>query len=275
MLSKRFSQLIRFFAIISLTYFIASCGEGDGPTPVPGEPCQGESSVSFDADSYPENAESAIITLADSCIGFQTVNLSVDTTSGNSITVAVTVDGRGEAEPVSINFGAGDATDTIAIKEGDTLTATYTDANAVNQIATASITEESSTIGVTLGVYSETNIDPLLNSNITNSADLGGKDTVTAEVTVGVVAPLEGDKSLQATFDADEPVSGSNNNGFVFDFARPISNGENDLINSSFETPDASLGDVDCVLLADGGSATEPVPGGECFNGAFVASNEF
>ncbi|MFV9616781.1 MAG: family 16 glycosylhydrolase, partial [Gammaproteobacteria bacterium] len=34
MLSKRFSQLIRLFAIISLSYFLASCGDGDGPAPV-------------------------------------------------------------------------------------------------------------------------------------------------------------------------------------------------------------------------------------------------
>ena len=177
---------------------------------------------------------------------------------------------------MTINFGpTDDATDTIAIKEGDTLTATYTDANAVKQTATASITEESLTLGVTLGVYSETNIDPLLNSNITNSADLGGKDTVTTEVATDVVAPLEGDKSLQATFEADEPVSGSDNNGFAFDFARPISNGANDLINSSFEIPDASAGDDDCVLVADGGTATTPVPGWKCFNGAFIASNLF
>ena len=79
MLSKRYSHLIRLFAIISLSYFLAGCGDGDGPTPVPGEPCQGESLVSFDADSYPENAESAIINLADSCVGLQTVNLLVDT----------------------------------------------------------------------------------------------------------------------------------------------------------------------------------------------------
>ena len=34
MLSKRYSHLIRLFAIISLSYFLAGCGDGDGPTPV-------------------------------------------------------------------------------------------------------------------------------------------------------------------------------------------------------------------------------------------------
>ena len=34
MLSKRYSHLIRLFAIISLSYFLASCGDGDGPAPV-------------------------------------------------------------------------------------------------------------------------------------------------------------------------------------------------------------------------------------------------
>ena len=34
MLSKRYSHLIRLFAVISLTYLLAACGDGEGPTPV-------------------------------------------------------------------------------------------------------------------------------------------------------------------------------------------------------------------------------------------------
>jgi hypothetical protein len=69
MLSKRYSQLIRLFAIISLSYFLASCGDGDGPTPVAAEPCPADGLVSFDADSYPSSATSASFTVNDACIG--------------------------------------------------------------------------------------------------------------------------------------------------------------------------------------------------------------
>ena len=165
---------------------------------------------------------------------------------------------------------------TVPLTEGsNTITATAVDEAGNESDHSISVNYVTEPIDVTLGVYSETNIDPLLYSNITNSADLGGKDTVTTEVATGVVVPLEGDKSLQVTFDADDPVSGSNNNGFAFDFARATSNGANDLINSSFEIPDASAGDVDCTTIADGGTSSTGIPGWECFNGAFVASNNF
>ena len=78
MLSKRISHLIRLFAIISLSYFVASCGQGDGPTPVPGEPCPVDGIVSFDSEYYTEGASSATISLLDTCIANMIVVVQVD-----------------------------------------------------------------------------------------------------------------------------------------------------------------------------------------------------
>ena len=53
MFSKRFSQLIRLFAIVSLSYFLASCGDGDGQTPV------------YDTGSPPPPSESYTLVWSD------------------------------------------------------------------------------------------------------------------------------------------------------------------------------------------------------------------
>ena len=139
MLSKRYSHLIRLFAIISLSYFLAGCGDGDGPTPVPGEPCPVNGVVSFDADSYPESATSAEVLVTDVCIaGSKTVIANV--TNGTD-TIGIDVDivaGEGRS---TLNFGdTNDTSNTIAIKNGDELKVAYTGASGVPQSYTALIT---------------------------------------------------------------------------------------------------------------------------------------
>ena len=56
---------------------------------------------------------------------------------------------------------------------------------------------------------------------------------------------------------------GDNYNGFVFNFGSAGGGGTNQLTNGSFESPDASAGDVAC---SDNWS---------CFNAAFTSSNNF
>ena len=139
MLSNRFPHLIRLFAVISLSFFLASCGDGEGPAPVPGEPCPANGVVSFDSDSYPENADSALIFLKDTCIGFQAVVVEVKN-GEDTIDLDGTVDANGEWS-TTLNFGTPTdaATGTIAISEGDVLTLKYVDSNGVDQIDSASI----------------------------------------------------------------------------------------------------------------------------------------
>ena len=60
MLSKRYSHLIRLFAIISFSYFTVSCGDGDGPAPVNDSGLQPEQAYTlvwsdeFDVDGAPD-----------------------------------------------------------------------------------------------------------------------------------------------------------------------------------------------------------------------------
>ena len=163
--------LIRDF---SLSYFLAGCGDGDGPTPVPGEPCPVNGFVSFDAESYAESASSALISLTDTCIANTTVAIKVDNGT-ETINLDVPIDIAGKGAVTVLNFGTTSPdTATIAIKEGDILTATYTGASTVVVTDTADITAVASTTA--LGVYTETYTDPVLSySDILNAADLGGK----------------------------------------------------------------------------------------------------
>ncbi|MGD8804102.1 MAG: invasin domain 3-containing protein, partial [Gammaproteobacteria bacterium] len=224
MLSNRFSLLIRLFAVISLSYFIVSCGQGDGPPPVSAEPCPADGVVSFDADSYPESATSAQIFVTDTCVGRKEVVVIVENgTDTIGIDLSI-VDGEGSS---ALTFGdTDDAGNTIAIKEGDVLTVTYTDANGVARSDTADIT--ASTALSTLGVYSETNINPEL-----NVAKIINNDALTNRFSQAVSA-LEGDYSLQADFAL--PAVG-NTNGLAFTFFG--------LTNPAFEADNASAGNLE------------------------------
>ena len=232
MFSKRFSHLIRLFAIVSISYFLASCGDGDGPTPVPAEPCPADGFVSFDSDSYPSSAKAALITVTDTCIGRKAVVVKVNTgtdTVGIYLDIDI-LDGEGGA---TLKFGTtSDPANTIAINEGDVLTVTYADANGVTRTDTADIT--ASTALSTLGVYSETNNNPeLVVSDITNNDTL--TDRFYQAVTALDVAALEGDYSLKADYAL--PSSG-NANGLAFTYYG--------LVNPKFEANDALAGNFRC-----------------------------
>ena len=225
MLCKRFSHLIQLFAIVAFSLVAVGCGEGDGPTPVAAEACPAAGAVGFDSDSYPESTTLAVVSVADECIGLKTV---VVTVNNGTDTISVDLDVEaGQGENV-VKFGdTDDTSNTIAIKQGDVLTATYADANGVASSDTADITV--STALSTLGVYSETNVNPELTvAEIINNEALTDRfgQTVTA---------LEGVNSLQADFSV--PSSG-NENGFAFTFFG--------LVNATFEADDASAGNVRC-----------------------------
>ncbi|MGB5398425.1 MAG: hypothetical protein WBN96_14860, partial [Gammaproteobacteria bacterium] len=196
------------------------------------ETCTANGSVNLNADSYPANALSAQISLVDTCLANKTIVALVDNGT-ETIGVGMTVDASG-AGSATLNFGpTKDATSTIAINEGDVLTVTYADANGVDQIDTASITALPSVS--TLGVYSETFINPVLAYfEIINVADFGGKNTVTSEISTAVT-PLDGSVVLSADFLSTG--TGGDYNGFVFNFGSA-------LVNTTFETDDASTGNV-------------------------------
>ena len=87
----------------------------------------------------------------------------------------------------------------------------------------------------TLGVYSETNTNPVL-----VYSEIIDNDTVTDEVSMLVIS-LEGVNSLQADYAL--PASG-NEAGFDFNFGPATGSSVNLLTNVGFESPDASGGDV-------------------------------
>jgi hypothetical protein len=93
--------------------------------------------------------------------------------------------------------------------------------------------------GETLGVYSETHIDPVL-----NYSEIIDNDTVTDEASMLVVA-LEGLNSLQADYAL--PAIG-NEAGFDFNFGPAAAGSVNLLTNAGFESPDASGGDLPGTL---------------------------
>jgi len=233
MRSNRFSQLIRLFAVLVFSYFLASCGEGDGPAPVVAESCPSAGIVSFDAESYPSSATSALISVSDACVGRKDTIVNVDNGTESISIDLVIIDSAGNA---GLKFGeTDDISNTIAINEGDVITVTYADANAVTRNDTADIT--ASTALSTLGVYSETNINPeLVYSDIIN------KDAITNRFSQTVTA-LEGDFSLAADYAV--PATG-NTNGIAFTFYG--------LNNPTFEADNAFPDSVDCFkdFLPDG-----------------------
>ncbi|MDP8220294.1 MAG: glycoside hydrolase family 16 protein [Candidatus Stygibacter frigidus] len=96
------------------------------------------SSVSFDADSYAIDASGAVITVNDLAAAGNTVSVDVDNNTDN-ISLDVVLDAMGMGTG-TLNFGlTADATDTIAIIAGGTLTVTYTDSNGIIKSDTAEI----------------------------------------------------------------------------------------------------------------------------------------
>ena len=224
MLCKRFPHLVQFITIVAFSLLVIGCGQGDGPAPVAAQPCPADGVVSFDADSYPESERSAEISVTDTCIGRKLVAVKVFNGSDTISIDLNIVDGEGNA---TLNFGdTDDASNTIAIAEGDVITTTYTDANGASRSDTADIT--ASTALSTLGVYSETNINPRL-----DLAEIINSDALNDRFSQAVTA-LEGNYSLKADYAL--PSSG-NTNGLAFTFFG--------LTNPTFEADDASGGNLE------------------------------
>ena len=83
-------------------------------------------------DSYPESATSAEVLVTDECIrSSKTVIVNVDN-GRDTISIDVDVVSTGEVV-LALTSAPNDNSDTIAIKDGDVLTVTYTGASGVTQ----------------------------------------------------------------------------------------------------------------------------------------------
>ncbi len=176
------------------------------------EESSGYSNVSFDSDTYLENATNATVSVTDENLGNSTVSASVSNGS-ETISIDVQLNSEGAGSTV-INFGlTDDANDTIAISAGDILTVTYSDYNGTIKEDTANI-QSSGASDSTLGIYSETHTNPVLNyQSIINSADWSGNsgepDTESTAVT-----SVEGTYVLSVNFTD----LGHDWGGIAFDF---------------------------------------------------------
>ena len=169
------------------------------------------SSVSFDADSYAIDASGAVITVNDLAAAGNTVSVSVDNGMG-TISINLVLDAMGLGTG-TLNFGpTDDATDTIAINAGGSLTATYTDGNGIIKSDTAVI--ESGSAGDVIGIYTESHTDQMMAyQQIINSADWSGNSAVPDEESTGVT-PIDGTYVLSVNYEA----GGAGWGGIAFDF---------------------------------------------------------
>ncbi len=154
-----------------------------------------ESSVSFDAATYDVSATSATVSVVDEAAASTTVSVSVDN-GADAINIDVTLDADGNGSS-NLNFGTtDDATDTIAITEGDILTATYIDAASETKTDSANIISS----GGTIGIYTESHNAQMLNySQIVNSADWGANGA-SPDVMSTAVTPVDGTYTLGVDF---------------------------------------------------------------------------
>jgi beta-glucanase (GH16 family) len=154
-------------------------------------------SVSFNNSTYSADATSATISVSDLGASSSSVNVSVSNgTQSISVSVALDASGQGSA---NLNFGStNDASDTISITAGGSLTATYIDSNGSTRLATASI--EGGSSADTIGIYSETHTSPMLTySQIINSADWSGNSAAPDEQSTAV-SPVDGSYVLSIDF---------------------------------------------------------------------------
>ncbi len=149
-----------------------------------------QSSVSLDASSYTEDATSAQIHVLDEAIPGSTVSVTVQNGS-ESISVAVSLDSEGEGD-ATLNFGTtDDATDTIAISAGMTLTVTYTDHNGNNLTDSATIQSSGPSVD-TFGIYTE--LTP-----VTDGIAIGSDASIYVwenTLTGGTIEPWEGEYAI-------------------------------------------------------------------------------
>ncbi len=169
------------------------------------------STVSFDADSYSVDSASAMISVHDVAAAGSQVSVSVSNDT-DTISIAVSLDAMGMGS-ATVNFGAtNDATDTIAIQEGGSLSATYIDSNGNIRRDTVSIQGGGSADA--MGIYSETHTDPMLPyTQIINSADWSGNSAAPDEQSTAV-APVDGTFVLAVDFTD----LGAGWGGIAFDF---------------------------------------------------------
>lgn len=166
--------------------------------------------ISFDAGSYDVSAAGATLSLSDAGAASSTVNANVSNGS-QSISIAVNLGGNGTGTGY-VNFGpTDDATNTLAISSGATLTATYTDSNG-NILSDTAIISGGSTSGI--GIYSETHTNPVLSyTQIINSADWSGNPAEPNEQSTAVT-PVDGSYVLAVNFGD----SGAGWGGIAFNF---------------------------------------------------------
>lgn len=176
--------------------------DGGGSTP---------SSISFEADSYSTDDANALITVNDVAAANSTATVSV-TNGTDTISIGISLNQSGIGSGL-VNFGpTDDATNTIAITSGGSITASYTDTNGNVKTDTANITGGGSPDA--MGIYSETHTNPMLPySQIINSADWSG-NPAEPNVTSTAVTPVDGTYVLAVTF-AD---IGAGWGGIAFDF---------------------------------------------------------
>lgn len=109
-------------------------------------PCNAPGSITFDAATYPSNRSGATVRITDLCsanrLGLVTLFNGADT-----IVAGVPIDSAGQGS-VLVAFGpTNDATQTISVAGGTTLTAQYTDGSGLVRTASASITAAAGLVG--------------------------------------------------------------------------------------------------------------------------------
>jgi len=168
------------------------------------------SSVSFDSETYSMEDTEAVVSVIDLATAETVVSVAVDNGT-DTVNLDVTLDALGYGT-ATLNFGVtDDATDTIEIVEGGTVTASYTDGNGTVRTDTASI---DNVAGPTMGIYSESHTDQMLSySQIINSADWSGNSAVPDEMSTAV-DPVDGTYVLSVTFET----GGAGWGGVAFDF---------------------------------------------------------
>ncbi len=161
--------------------------DGGGYTPA---------SVSFDANSYSILDSGAGISVFDKDSANSTVDAQVSNGRA-TINVSIPLNSMGNGSG-SVSFGpTDDATNTIAVAAGNTLTLTYQDSEGIIRTDTASITGLPQN---TMGIYSETHTNPMLPySQIVNSADWSGNPAEPNPQSTAVT-PLDGNFVLSVNF---------------------------------------------------------------------------
>jgi beta-glucanase (GH16 family) len=153
--------------------------------------------VSLDADSYAADAAGATISMFDFGAAGDPVTVSVSN-GRETISLGLTLDATGYGTG-SLHFGpTNDATDTIALTPGGSVTVSYTDANGT--VRTDMATIEGGSSPDTIGIYSESHTNPMLvYSQIINSADWSGNSAEPNEQSTAVT-PVDGTYVLAVNF---------------------------------------------------------------------------